>query len=304
MIKLRNFNDRPALSIALVVFIAAVVFSFYIFQFHEKLSPENSDWGTFGDYIGGILNPLIASFAFYWIIQTYNLQKFELSDTRKILENQNDLLYKQNFESTFFQMMSLLNELIKDLSLTGQPLEDESDNKTPLNFETVTNRECFRKLHAILIKVFLYSHIRGDIVTEDTKQNTYHFYNAKNEKIGQCELSSIVLEINKIYDDFYYEFGYIIGHYFRTIFNILKFIDKASMSDDHKKIYTNLLRAQLSKYELGLLFYNCLNPKYGLNKFLPLVKKYNLLKHLESEVLATNNDRTLWNEILKNINVS
>lgn len=73
--------------------VAVVILGFYFGNFHGGLSTENGVWGTFGDYVGGILNPLIASFAFYLIAETYklqkeayNLQKTELEETRKLLE--------------------------------------------------------------------------------------------------------------------------------------------------------------------------------------------------------------------------
>jgi hypothetical protein len=56
-------------------------------------------------------------------------------------------------------------------------------------------------------------------------------------------------------------------------------IDRSQFSDDEKKIYSNLLRAQLSNDELKLLFSNCLSDK-GKEKFKPLVEKYAMLKTL------------------------
>ena len=39
------------------------VIGMYVWWFHYKLglglSPERSDWGTLGDYVGGLLNPFI-----------------------------------------------------------------------------------------------------------------------------------------------------------------------------------------------------------------------------------------------------
>jgi hypothetical protein len=42
-------------------------------------------------------------------------------------------------------------------------------------------------------------------------------------------------------------------------------------------LYTNLVRAQLSSYEIALMFYNCLS-EMGREKFKPLVERYALLK--------------------------
>ncbi|MCX7087947.1 MAG: hypothetical protein NTV00_07835, partial [Methylococcales bacterium] len=72
--------------ITILVGIAVVVVGFYMFNFHKGLSVENEIWGTFGDYVGGILNPVIAGFAFYLIAETYKLQKRELEATRKLLQ--------------------------------------------------------------------------------------------------------------------------------------------------------------------------------------------------------------------------
>jgi hypothetical protein len=41
------------------VFVAGI-FSFYFLTFHYELSSSNSDWGTFGDFIGGTLNPILS----------------------------------------------------------------------------------------------------------------------------------------------------------------------------------------------------------------------------------------------------
>lgn len=302
----KSFLKKDVVSIVIVVVFSVVVVARYINNFGMELSTSNADWGTFGDYIGGTLNPVIAGFAFYWIIQSYRLQKDELSDTRQLLQHQNSVLNKQNFESMFFQLMSLLNELIKDLSLTGLKNTDDTGEESPLFFEgAVTNRKCFEKLHDILMRVFLYGYKRGDSITDGAnlmdKSFNIELFDSSNRFIGRCNLSTQFVIINSHYDNFYYDYGHIIGHYFRTVYNIIKFVDTANIEETQKKIYTNLVRAQLSKFELGLLFYNSINPKFGSSKFLPLIKKYDLLKHLEDDVLACKDDKVSWVNMTSNI---
>lgn len=72
-----------------------VVLGLYFGKFHYGLSDKNEVWGTFGDYFGGILNPVIAAFAFYLIAKTYELQKTELEETRKLLKVSTDAQNKQ-----------------------------------------------------------------------------------------------------------------------------------------------------------------------------------------------------------------
>lgn len=43
-------------------------------------------WGTFGDFFGGLMNPIVAFAAFYWLTQSVKLQKRELAETRQELE--------------------------------------------------------------------------------------------------------------------------------------------------------------------------------------------------------------------------
>jgi len=80
-----------------LVVLGLIVVGFYYFNFNshilkrdiwqnvfQNLSESNDKWGAFGDYVGGILNPIIAAFAFYLIAKTYELQKSESTKTIKI----------------------------------------------------------------------------------------------------------------------------------------------------------------------------------------------------------------------------
>lgn len=79
-------SDIDSKKIVLIIcFIVLIIVGFYFYNFHNGLSKDNGVWGTFGDYVGGILNPVIAAFAFYLIARTYELQKTELEETRKLL---------------------------------------------------------------------------------------------------------------------------------------------------------------------------------------------------------------------------
>lgn len=73
-----------------VAIVAVALVSAYVGYFFGVLKQplaENADqWGAFGDFIGGLLNPLVAFAAFYWLTQSVKLQKQELSETRQALE--------------------------------------------------------------------------------------------------------------------------------------------------------------------------------------------------------------------------
>ena len=85
-------NIIIAITLIALTVISSYVINFSNFSFcHLNFSTKNDDWGTFGDYIGGVLNPIIAFCALYWIVKTYNLQKIELSKTEEALKNQTKL---------------------------------------------------------------------------------------------------------------------------------------------------------------------------------------------------------------------
>lgn len=75
--------------------IAFIIFVFVILAYvgklwllsDGKLAGEPEVWGQFGDYVGGLLNPLIAFLAFYWLTQSVLLQKQELTETKDALRD-------------------------------------------------------------------------------------------------------------------------------------------------------------------------------------------------------------------------
>jgi putative phage abortive infection protein len=55
----------------------------------------------------------------------------------------------------------------------------------------------------------------------------------------------------------------------------------------------NLFRAQLSSYELALLFYNCLST-LGESKFKPMVEEFAFLENLDKSILLSQDDATFF----------
>lgn len=73
--------------------------SFFVFWFSliqaEPLSDTVGEWGQFGDYIGGLLNPVVALFAFHWLTRSVKIQKEELSETKKALQESKEAQERQ-----------------------------------------------------------------------------------------------------------------------------------------------------------------------------------------------------------------
>ena len=78
--------------------IGAYLIWFFAIQ-KQNLSTDSSVWGSFGDFVGGLLNPLIAYSAFYWLTVSVIVQKQELAETKKALID-SSLAQQEQVEAT------------------------------------------------------------------------------------------------------------------------------------------------------------------------------------------------------------
>ena len=238
-------------AILLVLAVIALVLSLNWYFIHNDV--ENR--GTFGDMFGAA-NALFSGLAFAGVIIAIMLQRKELSlqreeleltrvvleDQRSELQYQNQTLANQRFENTFFELLSRQGEVVNALSLTRY-------GQQPL-----VGRACFQSLYNEFTDVSWSDKANGSEV----------------EKIAAA------------YEAFDRENSEDLGHYFRSLYHLIKLIDQSNV--ENKRLYTNLVRAQLSRYELLFLFYNCLTDK-GRDKFKPLIEKYTLFKTLPQDLL-------------------
>lgn len=239
-----------------------------------------AEGGTFGDMFGAI-NALFSGLAFLGIIIAIMLQKRELSlqrqeleDTRRVMEGQrhqlqaqNETLRRQQFENTFFQLLRLHNDLVSAIDISEYFSVQETNNITRIEERVIKRgRDCFK------------------IFYEDL-QTFYREVKDKNSDVHEMEhINSAYLRMFEIHQA-------DMGHYFRNLYNIIKFIRNSSVND--RKLYTNLVRAQLSSYEHVLLFYNCLS-ELGHEKFNPLIEEYALLKNMPRKLLLTEDHAKLY----------
>lgn len=231
--------------------------------------PDENIRGTFGDQFGAV-NALFSGLAFTGLIYTIilqrrdlalqrddlRLQREELAQTRHEMEEQtiefekqNESLRIQRFENTYFNMLSLFQEVVNNLSVTKVFYKSEG-------------RYCFEKVY---------------VKNQQIEENMNDFANLSmstiifREGIDGYKRS----EIPKFFD-----------HYFRLLYRILKFVDdsKVITDFDEKYEYTAMLRAMLSRYELVWLYYNGLS--YGAQKLKPLIERYAMLNNLRKELLV------------------
>ena len=250
----RNVNrnaDRGRSVYVSVIVAIALVLTFaggcYVYQFGGALSESHSRWGEFGDYLGGVLNPIFALIALMVLLYTVHLQTRELHlstnelrNSASALREQSRSLQHQNFERTFFEMIQLHCSIIEDLDLRKG------------NVVTASGRDCFRVFCRRLRIVY-------DRVQEtrplDKVRSAYTVFHEGNQ--------------------------HEVGHYFRNLYRVLKYVHESNAVD--KMAYAGILRAQLSSYELLLMYYGTLHP-VGKN-LKPLVETYALFDNLDPSLL-------------------
>ncbi len=85
-------------------FIGVVILA-YVFNFNtgKGLSKSTEVWAQFGDYLGGVVNPILTFLSIVLLIKSVNLQRE--ANSSLILENkrQEHLDYLKNFESRFYK---------------------------------------------------------------------------------------------------------------------------------------------------------------------------------------------------------
>lgn len=209
--------------------------------------------GIIGDSYG-TLNALFSALGFGIVIVSLFEQQKRLRDQQKELDTNKSLMNKQLFENSFFKMLEMHNNIVKDMDIII---------KGKIAY---AGRDCFRFFR----KRFIKSHSAAK-------------YNLQSK--------DELIIINAAYITFYNRYQSDLGHYFRNIYNIIKFVDNSHVSD--KEMYVNYIRAQLSSHELVMLFYNCLS-MYGCERFKPYVQDYEFLENMDFSLLIDSSHTDLY----------
>lgn len=121
-------NIIPILFVILVLSLISAVIAIYYYNstFGDIITADHERWGTFGDFFGGTLNSIFSFLSLLAILLTIIIQNKELSlstiefaKSAKALTEQSESIRTQNFENTFFKLISLHNEIVDSLEYLG-----------------------------------------------------------------------------------------------------------------------------------------------------------------------------------------
>lgn len=221
--------------------------------------------GPVGDTIGGIMNPFIAIGAAWLTYKAFVIQ-YEANQELKLNTEIN------RFETTFFNLLNMQHCIVNELILKVEVFSKNNADGKALHTDTVIlhGRDKIRKIYEEGANDKIDLSKSGLIVYGGIKhciaQHGYN-YMSKNDELS------------------------FLDSYFRHLYRIVKFVDECAVLDrkDRNKYaerykYICFLRAQLTDYELGLLFYNCLSVNV-ITKFKPLAERYALFNNLRDKML-------------------
>ncbi len=272
--------------IIILASISLFLYKQHLFDFNNTI--HSDQFGLFGDFIGGFAGSIWALagiFLFYAALkfqkdelqlqrEQLNLQMKELHDQTAQFTVQNSILTKQRFENTFFQLLALFIDII-DKSAIG------NDYSRRAIFE------------------YLLGRLRN--ITDNARKINIGTSAVQIKPYNSFSLDQNTDIIRNSYSEFFNKYQDILGHYFRHLYQIFKYIHLTNLiSDKEKQFYSNIVRAQLSTYELVLLFYNSLVEHLGYPKFNFLINEYDVLQNLNTnEILDTSH-----NEIFNNLKIN
>ncbi|WP_181003689.1 putative phage abortive infection protein [Aeromonas bestiarum] len=232
------------------------------------INSTHLDIGVFGDSYGA-LNTLFSGLAFTGIIVSIFLQSQELSETRKDInrqtkefESQTLALKKQVFENTFFQLLSVFRT-----TTDGVYVNVFDDNGDVI--EVINGRRAFTSLF----------------------KSHFNYVYIFDEDVPPIEI------IREKYLSFDRRYGSSVGPYCRTLYQALKIIDDSEMDSSDKKMYANIVRAQLSLHELYIIFF-CGLSEYGDGSFKFYLEKYEFFEHLPMNILPEKDGRLKMKDIV------
>jgi hypothetical protein len=193
------------------------VFSTYIVNDQEK-------WGQFGDYFGGVLNPILSFFAFLALLITLRTQ-FVANEAS---ERRHD---EQLVEQRLFQLIGLMNEN----ALSTKIVATEAAGLAPAVFAHGHQAQ-----HSALIqlRVDLAKRLR----TQISGSNDLEIFESAERKFKEWR-----------------RFNWpSVGLYVDSVFLVLDFILREKSGEDFKIFALRMLRVQLSESERLLLWYSAM----------------------------------------------
>ena len=235
----------------------AVVFGLYFHNFSGEFSKNPSDWGSFGSFVGGTIGSVFASLSFLALIYTVYIQRKELKLAIIALDksakaNQEQVANNkiQKFESTFYSLLDLHNNALKDL------MSSKSDYKNILD----RDEEAYisSPLEFLILKQKL-------ILKDETLSQYFRILYQLLKFVAKYNITNT----EKRFDS-----------------ALLSDRNTIDLNENEEKMYVSIIRGFIPVNLLPVLSLNCI-PYYGcinnLDLYWDMLERYEFLEHIKLE---------------------
>lgn len=245
------------------ILVAAALALAYGANFGYRLQlPEGSpsSWGEFGDFFGGLLNPVVGIITIVLLVKTFGsqqraidmqreelqlqrtelaLQREENAKATEALAAQNKAITLQSFEQTLFKWFDNYRQTINDFQFRS-----ETNSSTVLR-----GLEAVRAVNKELTA--LTSEVRSHFSAKYTDDAGWF---ALDQKLIEDNFTKVVTRIQRVQ---VLDTHAGITTAVRTLFLLLHWVyHNPIFKTEHKRrqIYLDLIRAQLTEHELRIVF--------------------------------------------------
>lgn len=315
------------IKLLIVLVVLLILFSFLSPLIFTSFSTgfNFTETGAIGDTIGGLMNPFIAIAS---VIVTYLAFKMQFDANKTLkdeLEAQKNETKKQQIERQFYEMLKLYKENVNEISINLYKEDNSPEeinkfkpqaffNRTTLVIDTELKGR-FSYISFINEIGSIYYHINSSLnvffESENEPNSKYNLkiaYEIFFNGINKFKIIEPVLFKNfeNYFDDINLdskitlrnEYGlnrklYIggspeLGHYFRHLYQTVKFIASNKVLNEEEKInYLKILRSQISNNEQVLLFYNYIGGpgKNWENENQKYFSQYKMIHNIDNSML-------------------
>lgn len=223
--------------------------------YDRKLPVDTGIFGTYGDFIGGVLGTIVALYSAYLLIKTLQSQ----ADVNKDIEATNASVIKTN-------------ESIIAANTKADAASQQQYYQNAL--QVFDSKFCrFFDSYQRAINSYEDGGLKGRSAFEVVAKSFINmdFVN-NNDYKRRCDSAT------GEYLEFYAKHQTEMSVHFRVLYLLVALISKSELEEDDKVQYAKLVRGQLSNAEMLIIRYNCRSP-YG-RKMQNFCNQFNLTKHL------------------------
>lgn len=296
-----------------ILLIVTAVFMPFRLRDYYKPKIENyktiADLGTIGDFIGGTTVAFLTAASVFLLLATILMQRKEIKisqqsidelvkqtnasieqaeEAKKEAQITNETMKRQQFETTFFNMVTLHhnntdklsnkefkgNDVIKDALKTFSDyyydLVSSKFKKSYLtdDYEEVVDLIKYLQMHGIKEVASVQTSIKAEVTDAFEKLNFRELIKANVEKRMIKEFFSNAYQrvdenlISEAYYEFEIKHDSILSSYFNSIITIIKLLSESEFEKEDKqnstqnnKIYREILFSQFSPHEMMMIYY-------------------------------------------------